>query len=165
MAEERKQFSMKEFVVKLFASFFFSGYLPKAPGTWAAGFTAITLYFIWPPFWYVQLLLIFAIYIIGVFFAGQAEQYLGHDARQIVIDEVAGQMVALFMAPRAILPYVMAFLLFRVFDIIKPPPACGWESLRGGLGVMADDIAAGAYAAIVMQFLLAVMMHWGIHYP
>ena len=155
--------SFKEFIVKLFSTFFFSGFLPKAPGTWGAGFTAVILYFVWPQLWYIQLLLIFAVYIIGVFFAGQAEIYLGHDAHPIVIDEVAGQMVTLFMAPRAIVPYAVGFVLFRIFDIIKPPPARGWESLRGGWGVMADDIAAGAYAAVVLQLLLALAGRGGIH--
>jgi phosphatidylglycerophosphatase A len=152
------------FGIKLFATFFFSGYLPKAPGTWASGFTAIILYFIWPPEWYIQILLIGAVYFIGVWFAGRAEQYFGHDGHRIVIDETAGQMTALFMAPRNPLVYFVAFLLFRVFDIIKPPPARQWESYRGGWGVMADDIAAGAYAAVLLNFFLALLARWGVSY-
>jgi phosphatidylglycerophosphatase A len=151
-------------VSRLIATFFFVGYLPKAPGTWASLVTAAILYFVWPPLWYVQIMLIAAVYLIGVWFSGQAEQYYGHDAPKIVIDEVAGQMAALFMAPHKIVPYLLAFLLFRLFDIIKPPPARQWESKRGGQGVMADDIAAGFYATVVMHFLLALLGRWGISY-
>jgi phosphatidylglycerophosphatase A len=149
---------------KLCATFFFTGYLPKAPGTWASAITAAILYFIWPSHWYVQFILILAIYLFGAWAAGKAERYYGHDARRIVIDEVAGQMTALFMAPHFVLSYILGFLLFRVFDIIKPPPARQWESLQSGWGVMADDIAAGAYAAIILNFILALLSRWGISY-
>jgi phosphatidylglycerophosphatase A len=152
------------FFSRLFATFFFVGYLPKAPGTWASAVTAAILYYFWPAQWYYQVLLILAVYIFGIWMAGQAERYLGHDARQIVIDEVAGQMLALFMVPQKIVAYILGFLLFRLFDIVKPPPARQWESLRGGRGVMADDMAAGAYAAIILNFLLALLDKWGISY-
>jgi phosphatidylglycerophosphatase A len=152
------------FFTKLWATFFFIGYLPKAPGTWASAVTAIILYFVWPPKWYIQFLLILAIYLFGVWAAGRAEQYLGHDARKIVIDEVVGQMTALFMAPHFGLAYILGFLLFRIFDIIKPPPARQWESLRGGFGVVADDMAAGVYAAIILNFSLALLNRWGVSY-
>ena len=99
MREIRKQIPKGGIVIKLFASFFFAGHLPKAPGTWGSGFAAIILFFVWPPQWYYQFLAIFVIYLFGAFVAGKAERYYGHDGRQIVIDEVAGQMVALFMAP------------------------------------------------------------------
>jgi phosphatidylglycerophosphatase A len=124
----------------------------------------VILYFVWPPQWYVQFLIILAVYLIGVEIGTRAETHLGHDARVIVIDEVAGQMTALFMAPRMIVPFALGFLLFRLFDIIKPPPARQWESHRGGRGVMNDDIAAGVYAAVTMQFLLALMDNWGVRY-
>jgi phosphatidylglycerophosphatase A len=152
------------FLARFLATFFLVGYLPKAPGTWASGATAIILYFIWPGQWYFQVVLIAAVYLIGVWVSGRAEKSLGHDARRIVIDEVAGQMLALFMAPPKIVAYVLAFLLFRLFDIIKPPPARQWEQLRGGWGVMADDMAAGTYAAIILNFLLALLDRWGISY-
>lgn len=151
-------------VIKLLATFFYIGHLPKAPGTWASFVTAVILYFVWPPQWYVQFLIILAVYLIGVEIATRAEAHLGHDARVIVIDEVAGQMTALFMAPRMIVPFALAFLLFRLFDIVKPPPARQWESHRGGRGVMNDDIAAGVYAAVAMQFLLALLNRWGVSY-
>jgi phosphatidylglycerophosphatase A len=150
------------FVTKLIATFFFSGLLPKAPGTWASMFTAAILYFVWPSLWLYQLAAIAVVYAIGVVVSGQAERQYGHDAHPIVIDEVAGQMIALFMAPKSIVIYILSFLLFRIFDIFKPPPARGWQDKPGGWGVMADDLAAGAYAAVVLQFGIVVARAVGI---
>ncbi len=152
------------FFVKLLSSFFFVGYIPKAPGTWASAVTAAILFFAWPKYWPVQFLITMAVYLAGVELSTRAERYFGHDAGRIVIDEVAGQMAALFMVPRMVVPFALAFIFFRLFDIIKPPPARAWESLRAGWGVMADDIAAGFYAAIATQFTLALLARWGISY-
>ena len=152
------------FFVKLLSSFFFSGYLPKAPGTWASGITTVILFFIWPKYWHLQFLITLVVYLIGVEISTRAERYYGHDSRHIVIDEVAGQMTALFMVPRMVAPFVIAFVLFRLFDIVKPPPARAWESLRAGYGVMSDDVAAGFYAALATHFLLALLSRIGVSY-
>ena len=164
MTEPETQSYEGNFGIKLIATFFYSGYLPKAPGTWAAGFTAIILYFIWPHFWIYQLLAIVAVYIIGANISTKAEDIYGRDGQKIVIDEVLGQMVALFMAPSKFLPFFLAFMFFRFFDISKPPPIKSWESYRGGWGVMADDLAAGFYAACLTQFILAILKLWDINY-
>jgi phosphatidylglycerophosphatase A len=73
------------------------------------------------------------------------------DPQEIVVDEVAGQMLALAAAPRTLVGYAIAFALFRLFDIAKPFPA-NWcdRRLAGGLGVMADDMVAGVYSFIIM---------------
>lgn len=149
---------------KLAATFFFSGYLPKAPGTWAAGFTTIILFFVWPHLWVYQLVAIAVVFVLGARVSGKAEEYYGHDGRAIVIDEVAGQMAALFMAPPKFVPFVLGFVFFRFFDIVKPPPVRQWESFRKGWGVMADDLAAGFYAACLMQFIIALLEKWNINY-
>ncbi|WP_252263369.1 phosphatidylglycerophosphatase A family protein [Paracidobacterium acidisoli] len=78
------------------------------------------------------------------------------DPGHVVIDEVAGQWVALLACPVETRHMALAFLLFRVFDIVKPWPARQLERLHGGTGIMLDDIAAGAYALIVM----VVVRHW-----
>jgi phosphatidylglycerophosphatase A len=152
------------FIVKMLSSFFFTGYLPRAPGTWASGVTAIILFFIWPQNWPLQFLVTLAVYLIGVELSTRAERYYGHDGGRIVIDEVAGQMTALFMMPRMFVPFALAFVFFRFYDIVKPPPARAWESLRFGWGVMADDVAAGFYAAITTHFVLALLTRWGVSY-
>ncbi len=164
ITESDSSASKRGFFPRLISTFFFVGFLPLAPGTWASMVTSIILYFVWPAQWYIQVPIIFAIFIFGARMAGAAEEYYGHDARRIVIDEVAGQMLALFMAPHRIVAYALAFLLFRFFDIVKPAPARQWESLRGGWGVMADDMAAGAYAAILANFILAILNRWGVIY-
>jgi phosphatidylglycerophosphatase A len=152
------------FLIRLLSTFFFSGYLPRAPGTWASGFTAVILFFAWPHFWIYQLVLIAGVFVLGARISGKAEAFYGHDGRPIVIDEVAGQMVALFMVPQKFLPFFLGFVFFRIFDIIKPPPAKQWESYRRGWGVMADDLAAGFYAACLLQIALAILGKWGINF-
>lgn len=159
-----KKITGKGFFVRMIATFFFSGYLPKAPGTWGSAFTLLILFFVWPEVWYYQVVAIAVVYFIGVWAGGRAETYYGHDGRPIVIDEVAGQMTALFMAPTRFLPFFIGFVLFRVFDIFKPPPTKQWESYRKGWGVMADDMAAGIYAACVLQLILFFLNRWGVTY-
>jgi phosphatidylglycerophosphatase A len=162
MSETKKKIGGEGFWVRLIATFFFSGYLPKAPGTWASGFTIVIMYFVWPQQWYIQLTAILIVYMLGAWFAGKAEEYYGHDSRYIVIDEVAGQMVALFMVPVKLFPFLLGFILFRIFDIVKPPPVKAWESFRGGWGVMADDLAAGFYAVVILQIIRLFLSNMGL---
>lgn len=87
---------------------------------------------------------------LGVWAAGRAEAVLGHDDGRIVIDEAVGMGIALLAAPRAWAGIGAAFLLFRFFDIVKPPPLGRLQRVPGGWGVMLDDVAAGAAAAVVL---------------
>lgn len=77
-----------------------------------------------------------------------------HDPSECVIDEVAGQLVACAFVPRTLLAYGLAFLLFRLFDIVKPWPIGAAERLPGGIGIMTDDVLAGALAGILILALL-----------
>jgi phosphatidylglycerophosphatase A len=86
----------------------------------------------------------------GVPVAAAAERALGRDASAITIDEAAGMLLTLSAAPRSPGAYVLAFILFRVFDILKPPPLAALQRLPGGLGVVADDVAAAVCAALVL---------------
>lgn len=158
---EQKTPKVIEFSHKFFITGVFSGYLPIAPGSWGSLLACIILWFAWPSLWYYQLLIILLFYRIAVYLAGIGQEYFGHDGRPIVIDEIIGQAVALFMAPHNIITYVLAFLLFRVFDIIKPYPARKLEKMHGGTGVVADDIAAGIYAVIVLQLIIILLRGWG----
>ena len=76
------------------------------------------------------------------------------DPQFVVIDEVAGQLVALIAAPLAWKTFLAGFILFRVFDIVKPPPVRQLEALREGAGIVLDDIAAGLYALGIVHLLL-----------
>ena len=91
---------------------------------------------------------------VGIWAAGRAEQLLGgHDDGRITIDEIAGMLVSLAWLPARPEVAGVGFLLFRLFDIWKPFPARQAERLPGGLGVMADDLVAGAYANLGGQLV------------
>lgn len=153
-----------ELLQKFFITGAFAGYMPLAPGSWGSLVACIVLWFVWPSQWYFQLLIIFLFYPVAVYFAGVGLRYFGNDGRQITIDEMIGQAVALFLAPHNIISYLLGFLLFRLFDIVKLWPAKGWEKLTRGVGVVADDIAAGVYAAVVLQLIITLLRRWGIQW-
>jgi phosphatidylglycerophosphatase A len=90
--------------------------------------------------------------IVGTWSSGRAEIILGKkDSPSIVIDEIAGFLIAMFMVPKGWGYLAGGFLLFRLFDITKPWPLRGLQSVNGGLGVMVDDIGAGIYTNILLQ--------------
>jgi len=136
------------------ATFFGSGLAPVAPGT--AG--SLASLFIWAPVvmtstpWYFRLILIVLLYIVGTAASSLTEKKLGKkDPGCIVIDEVVGQGVALFLAGPTLINIVLGFLLFRVFDILKPWPAnIAEKNFDGGTGIMLDDVVAGIYAMLVL---------------
>jgi phosphatidylglycerophosphatase A len=99
---------------------------------------------------------------VGIWAAGRAEQILGsHDDGRITIDEVAGMLVSLAWLPARPEVAGVGFLLFRIFDIWKPFPARAAERLPGGLGVMADDLVAGAYANLGGQLVWRLLLAGG----
>jgi len=142
------------------------GYLPFAPGTWGAGAALFAFYGLAPLGWAAYALVLGTTLFLGTRAASAAEHHLGHaDDGRIVIDEVAGQLIAL--APLVPLardgapnPYavILAFLLFRLLDIWKPGPV-RWAERRfkGGIGVMADDVVAGALAAVSVWLFVWVI--------
>lgn len=150
---------MTDRMVLLLATGLGSGRLPKAPGT--AG-SAVALLLAWPllslslPLYLAATALVA---VAGVFIAGRAERLLGgKDHQSIVIDEVVGILVTLIAVPRTWEHLVLAFFLFRLFDIWKPFP-CRWAERRfaGGAGVMGDDLLAGLYACAVLHLLLRLI--------
>lgn len=153
------------------------GFLPLAPGTWGS-LIAVGLHLLlqltvfhelttdgtalYPVSWVVtQLVIILFVTGIGIWAGSRTEHALRvKDPGVVVIDEVAGQFIALLATPMIVDRYwhvwtIAAFLLFRFFDIVKPYPARRLESLPGGLGVMTDDLIAGVYAAAVVGLLVA----------
>jgi len=148
----------------LLATGFGLGRLPVAPATWASAATALILLPLLPripllPF----LVLTVVVTALAVPACGEAEKTLGHDARPIVADEIAGMMVTMCGAPaleHGGPPYAVTllagFALFRLFDIWKPPPVDRAQSLPGGFGVVMDDVLAGVYANLALQLLARV---------
>ena len=136
-----------------------SGLLPRAPGT-AGTMAAIPLYLWFSQYpWPVYLLLVLAVSVSGVWICQQASARLGvHDHPGIVWDELAGFLVTMMPATSSWIWVVAGFLLFRLFDIWKPWPI-SWadRTLRGGLGIMLDDLLAGAMAAGVLAAVIGLV--------
>jgi len=163
------------------------GYLPLAPGTWGSlvgigvyvvvrglsmklfffeaahhNFNLLQVYY---GVIALELIVVSTITLVGTWAASRTEKLSGRkDPGKVVVDEVAGQFIALIPVPfildSAWWPAIVAFILFRFFDIVKPYPARKLESLPGGLGIMADDVVAGVYAALGV--MLIVTANWFI---
>ncbi|MBC8028571.1 MAG: phosphatidylglycerophosphatase A [Pyrinomonadaceae bacterium] len=161
------------------------GYLPLAPGTWGSlvgiglyagvrglamkvffdgsaggNFNLLHIYYGVIAF---ELVVVSAVALAGIWAASHVERLSARkDPGKVVIDEVAGQFIAFIPVPfvleTAWWTAILAFILFRFFDIVKPYPARRLESLPGGLGIMADDVVAGVYAALGV--MLAVCASW-----
>ena len=134
-----------------------SGYSPIISGT-AGSAVGIALWVVCVPLLAIPqlpyLVGLAALILLGIWAAGEAEKlFERHDDGRIVIDEVVGQLVALLWLPVSPLVALTGFVLFRIFDIWKPPPVRAFEALPGGLGVVADDLMAGVYANLVGQLL------------
>ena len=97
-----------------------------------------------------RILLLAVWLVVGTWASDRAERRYGHDARCIVIDEVAGFWLSVLVVPWDLPHLAVAFFLFRAFDVLKPPPAYQLQSLRGGWGIMADDVAAGLYTLLFL---------------
>ncbi|MGQ9897742.1 MAG: phosphatidylglycerophosphatase A family protein [Acidobacteriota bacterium] len=169
-----------DYVALVWATGFFSGFSPVAPGT-AGSAVMAGLYYtggklgVFQPFALDTLMwLLLACVVIaysGVWAAERAERFFAaKDPGAVVVDEFAGQLITYLFLPLvpqlANLPWmfeawaISGFFLFRLFDVIKPYPAQHFEVLRGGLGVMADDIVAGIQASLVLLLLAKGLTIW-----
>jgi phosphatidylglycerophosphatase A len=144
----------------LIATFFGIGNLKPGPGTWGSLASALIWFalsrLIWPRFQPEVLgSLIVIVIALGIPAAtAVARSSSTKDPQNVVIDEVAGQWITLLFVPVAWQTLLAGFILFRGFDILKPPPVRQLERLPEGTGIVVDDVAAGLYALLVMQLLL-----------
>lgn len=144
----------------LIATFFGIGRLHPGPGTWASSATVL----LWAGLGnaiapsqrtFVIIGLAVLVLLVGIPAATRVARAAGaKDPQFIVIDEVAGQLIALIAVPLAWKTLLTGFILFRAFDIVKPPPVRQLERLPEGTGIVLDDVAAGIYVLLVMQILL-----------
>ncbi len=146
---------MSDRAFKMFATMGFVGFLPIAPGTWGTGAALVFVYFLHLAGLLSNILLIallIPLFCIGVYAADRTEKTLGKDSGHIIIDEFCGYIVTMLFLPKT-LPWLIAgFFVFRLFDIVKPPPVRQAErAIHGGLGVMFDDVLAGIYSNICLQ--------------
>ena len=135
------------------ATAFGVGYVPFAPGTFGSA-VGLIIWALLPSSTYVHAAAIVIIFAVGAWSATAAERHFGGtDPGPVVVDEVMGMLLTLFMHPVGWAGAFGGFFLFRAFDVLKPYPADRLEQLPGGLGVMADDGMAAVYANLVL---------WGI---
>lgn len=148
----------------LIATFFGAGKLRPGPGTWGSLATVILWWLLSraiPPDRQALAAVVLAILtiLIGIPAATSVCRASGlKDPQFVVIDEVAGQLITLIAIPVSWKSLLLGFILFRGFDIVKPPPVRQLERLPGGIGIVVDDVGAGLYALVVMQ----ILRHFGI---
>lgn len=144
-------------LIRIIATFFYIGEIPVAPGTMASAAGALIGIAVCGNL--VAYLAILAVVLAAGFLtSGRMEKILDdEDPSCVVIDEVAGVMIAFFMLPLHLPVLLVAFFLFRAFDMFKVYPANRIEKIGGSLGIMGDDIVAGLYANILMQVVIRVI--------
>jgi phosphatidylglycerophosphatase A len=130
------------------------GYSPLAPGTAGSLLGLLLMYLMFPLSVWLIVLTISILFILGVYTGTVLEKDHGPDPSLVVIDEIVGMMISLILVPRIWWIYGSAFLLFRIFDIIKPPPINASQKLKGGWGIMIDDVLAGLYTLIIIHLIL-----------
>ncbi len=145
---------MRRPLARLLATGLYSGYSPLVPGTVGSVPAWLIGYFVIGERPYVMAAVILFTFVVSVWSATETEKLLGHDARKIVIDEWVGMFIAFLLVPVTLTNYLIAFVAFRFFDVVKLPPASQAERLPGGWGVTMDDVVAGVQANIVTQVIL-----------
>jgi phosphatidylglycerophosphatase A len=144
------------FLEKLIGSGLYTGYLPKAPGTW--GSLAAMILFLIPGFENPSLMILIISFsiLISVPIAVKFESIYGEDPGQFTFDEFIGMWITLLFIPKKIWFILLAFLIWRAMDILKPFPVRKLESVKNGWGVVLDDVLAGIYSFIIIQILIYV---------
>lgn len=145
------------FFERLIGSGFYSGYSPIASGT-VGSIVAIVIYLI-PGFENLFVIIPFTIILIayGIFVGTKFEAQYGKDPAECTVDEVVGTWISLIALPKTIWIIITTFFVWRILDIIKPPPARNLERLKGGLGIMIDDVISGFYTLIIMHLVVYLL--------
>ena len=135
------------------------GYVPIAPGTFGSA-VGLALFALirWSGSIAIELGIIALLLVLGVWSGNLAERHFGRvDPGPVILDEVAGMLITLALIPVNLSGAIVAFLIFRLLDVVKPWPANRLEALPGGLGMMADDAMAAVYGNVAMRLLIAVL--------
>lgn len=140
----------------------YCGYFPVAPGTVGSAAGLVVYLLVW---WtrspLLEASLILGTFAIGTWAATHAERFFGGiDPGAVVIDEVLGMLITLAFIPVSWSGAVAGFVIFRVFDVIKPYPANRLEKLHGGFGIMADDAMAGIYSNLTLRLVMWLLPTW-----
>lgn len=136
---------------KIVGSGLYTGYIPFASGTFGS-LVGTLIYFI-PGFEnsYVIIPSIIVLFIYGIYVSGKFEKQYGKDPSQCTVDEIVGTWISFILLPKKIIIIIIAFLVWRLLDIVKPFPARNSEKLSGGLGIMLDDVISGIYTLIIIH--------------
>lgn len=147
--------SSVDFLVKAVSTVFFIGYLPLVPGTFGSIFGVGVFFLLKGVAALTYFLFIIGMIALGLITSGRTERLLNKkDPGCIVIDEVAGMLIALSFMPHDLKIIFLAFLIFRILDTLKPFPAGRLQHWQGSGGVMSDDLIAGIYTNIVLLLIL-----------
>ena len=142
------------------STWFGAGLVPRAPGTCGAlaGLPLVLITRCFSPLY--EALFLFAFVLLAIWSSERSYRLLGReDPSEVVIDEVAGYLLALFLLPSSWLTVSLGFLLFRIFDIWKPFPIKKIEVVKGGPGIVLDDLAAGLYANLIVRGMLLLLRY------
>jgi phosphatidylglycerophosphatase A len=142
-------------LIMIIATGFYSGYLPKAPGTWGSLVGLLLFFLLHALSWQIYLAVVAGLLVVGTFAAGEAEKIMDRkDPGLVVIDEIVGMLITMIAIPATPLAMALGFILFRIFDIWKPFPIHLIDQrFHGGLGIMLDDVVAGIYSLAAMHLL------------
>jgi phosphatidylglycerophosphatase A len=138
----------------------YSGYLPKAPGTWGTLVGLMLFLLLHGLSLPVYLFVVAGLFFVGSFAAGEAEKILDtRDPGSVVIDEIVGMLITMVAVPMTPLTMALGFALFRIFDIVKPFPVNFFDQrFHGGLGIMLDDVVAGIYSLAILQLIVSLLL-------
>lgn len=151
-------------IYKFFATGFYSGYLPAAPGTWGTLVAAVIYWFLGNMPLHVYVVTTIAFTFLAVWTADHAAKiFCDEDPSRVVIDEMAGFFITMAFHRPTLIAIAAGFFIFRFFDIVKPPPL-RWIERRfsGGAGIVLDDVAAGIYSNATLFIVMAILSRFGI---
>lgn len=157
MTKQQNRVRAAERLAAVIGTTFGSGYSPVAPGTAGAAVVIGVLWFLPLPSTVISVHLIALFFFIGVWAATLCENRWGADPGRVNWDEAVGMMISIIALPKTPAIYGGAFLIFRLFDVLKPFPVNRAERLPAGWGIMIDDVIAGLYTNIVLQILLRLV--------
>ncbi len=152
----------KEYVFKILSTFFGTGLSPIAPGTLASGIFIFGFYFLnnYRRLYAWQVFLITLP--VSIYVSQKAEDFWGKDPSRCVIDEVAGIALPMVFLKGGFVNYLIVFLLFRLFDILKPLGIKKFDEIKGGFGIVLDDLVASVYTIFTYKLLKIVFLQFGI---
>lgn len=145
------------FFEKLIGSGLYTGYFPIASGT--AGSLVATFIYLIPGFENLYVIIPFIVisFLYGINVGTKFEVQYGKDPAQCTIDEFVGTWISFIALPKTMGIIIATFFLWRILDIIKPPPARNLEKLKGGMGIMIDDVVSGLYTLIIMHLVVYLL--------